>query len=323
MKKNLLVTGGSGFVGTNLLKEFSKLKKYRVFSTYFKARNFYKVAKVNYIKVNLENPKNCQKICKNMNIVVMCAANSSGAAVIDKTPLVHLTPNIRMNLNMLEAAHYQGVEKFVFISSNTVYPVNNFAMKETDAKFNFFEKYYIVGWMKRFSEVVCEIYSKKIKNPMKTIIIRPGNLYGPHDKFDLEKAKVIPSLIVKAANRQNPFNVWGNGKDLKDFLYIKDFCGILTKIINKNNMHFDILNIASGKSVTINKVLKILLKIENLKNIKILYDESKPTMLPKRLISISKIKNELKYRRFTTLKQGLKKTLNWYKKNYDYYKNPV
>ena len=88
-------------------------------------------------------------------------------------------------------------------------------------------------------------------------------------------------------------------------------------------MYFNVLNIESGKSVTINKVLKILLKIENLKNIKILYDESKPTMLPKRLISISKIKNELKYRRFTTLKQGLKKTLNWYKKNYDYYKNTI
>jgi GDP-L-fucose synthase len=250
MKKNLLVTGGSGFIGVNLLKELSKLKKYKITATYFKAKNFYKVNNVKYIKTDLEKLKNCHKVCKNIDIIVMCAANSSGAAVMDKTPLVHLTPNIRMNLNMLEAAYSQGVRKFIFISSNTVYPVSNFAMRESDAKFDFFEKYHVVGWMKRFSEIVCEIYSKKIKNPMQTIIVRPGNLYGPHDKFDPTKAKVIPSLIAKIVNRQNPINVWGNGKDLKDFLYIDDFCRALIKIINLNT-DFNIFNIASGKSITI------------------------------------------------------------------------
>jgi GDP-L-fucose synthase len=312
MKKNLLVTGGSGFIGINLLKELSKLKKYKITATYFKAKNFYKVNQVNYVKTDLENLRNCLKICKNMDIIVMCAANSSGAAVMEKTPLVHLTPNVRMNLNMLEAAYSQGVGKFIFISSNTVYPVSNFAMKETDAKFDFFEKYHVVGWMKRFSEIVCEIYSKKIKNPMKTIVVRPGNLYGPYDKFDPEKAKVIPSLITKIVNRQNPINVWGNGKDLKDFLYIDDFCRLLTKIINLNT-DFNIFNIASGKSITVKDVLKILMKIENLKNTSVFYDLSKPTMIPKRLISISKIKKEFTYKSLISIEEGLKRTLKWYK----------
>jgi len=312
MKKNLLVTGGSGFIGINLLKELSKLKKYKITATYFKAKNFYKVNQVNYVKTDLENLRNCLKICKNMDIIVMCAANSSGAAVMEKTPLVHLTPNVRMNLNMLEAAYSQGVGKFIFISSNTVYPVSNFAMKETDAKFDFFEKYHVVGWMKRFSEIVCEIYSKKIKNPMKTIVVRPGNLYGPYDKFDPEKAKVIPSLITKIVNRQNPINVWGNGKDLKDFLYIDDFCRLLTKIINLNT-DFNTFNIASGKSITIKEVLKILMKIENLKNTRVFYDLSKPTMIPKRLISISKIKKEFTYKSLISIEEGLKRTLKWYK----------
>jgi GDP-L-fucose synthase len=312
MKKNLLVTGGSGFIGINLLKELSKLKKYKITATYFKAKNFYKVNQVNYVKTDLENLRNCLKICKNMDIIVMCAANSSGAAVMEKTPLVHLTPNVRMNLNMLEAAYSQGVGKFIFISSNTVYPVSNFAMKETDAKFDFFEKYHVVGWMKRFSEIVCEIYSKKIKNPMKTIVVRPGNLYGPYDKFDPEKAKVIPSLITKIVNRQNPINVWGNGKDLKDFLYIDDFCRLLTKIINLNT-DFNIFNIASGKSITVKDVLKILMKIENLKNTRVFYDLSKPTMIPKRLISISKIKKEFTYKSLISIEEGLKRTLKWYK----------
>ena len=320
MKKNLLVTGGSGFIGVNLLKELSKLKKYKITATYFKAKNFYKVNKVKYIKTDLEKLKNCYKVCKNIDIIVMCAANSSGAAVMDKTPLVHLSPNIRMNLNMLEAAYSQGVRKFIFISSNTVYPVSNFAMREIDAKFDFFEKYHVVGWMKRFSEIVCEIYSKKIKNPMKTIIVRPGNLYGPYDKFDPAKAKVIPSLIAKIVNRQNPINVWGNGKDLKDFLYIDDFCRALIKIINLNT-DFNTFNIASGKSITIKEVLKILMKIENLRNTRIFYDLSKPTMIPKRLISISKIKKQFAYKSLISIEEGLKRTLNWYKEKKIYDRN--
>jgi GDP-L-fucose synthase len=324
MKKNLLVTGGSGFIGTNLLKALTKLNRYKITATYFSSKNFYKVKNVKYIKTNLENPKSCLKIAKNIDIIVMCAANSSGAAVMEKSPLVHLTPNIRMNLNMLEAGHFYSVSKFIFISSNTVYPVSDLAMKESDAQFNFFEKYHIVGWMKRFSEIVCEIYSKKIKNKMKTIIIRPGNLYGPHDKFDPKKSKVIPSLISRISARQDPINVWGDGKDLKDFLYIDDFCNILVKIINRVNS-FEIYNVASGKSVTIQKILKILIKIENLNNNKIYYDVSKPTMIPKRLISIMKIKKQFKFKPSISLHEGLARTVKWYKKKriYDNHKNTV
>ena len=324
MKKNLLVTGGSGFIGTNLLKAITKLNRYKITATYFSSKNFHRVKNVKYIKTNLENPKTCLKIAKNIDIIVMCAANSSGAAVMEKSPLVHLTPNIRMNLNMLEAAHFYSVSKFVFISSNTVYPVSNLSMKERDAQFNFFEKYQIVGWMKRFSEIVCEIYSKKIKNKMKTIIIRPGNLYGPYDKFDPKKSKVIPSLISKISARQNPINVWGDGKDLKDFLYIDDFCNILIKIINRVNS-FEIYNVANGKSVTIKKILKILMKIENLKNNKIYYDVSKPTMIPKRLINIKKIKKQFKFKPSISLEEGLARTIKWYKKEkiYDHNKNAV
>ena len=86
--------------------------------------------------------------------------------------------------------------------------------------------------MKRFSEILCNIYSTKINNPMKTIVIRPGNLYGPYDKFDKEKSKVIPSLIRKIVEKQNPLEV-GVMEGFKRFLYIEDFCNAVIKIIKK------------------------------------------------------------------------------------------
>jgi len=242
----------------------------------------------------------------------MCAANSSGASVIQERPLTHLNPNVIMNLNMLEAAHQCKVKKFIFISSNVVYPVTKNYVKENDAKFKFYYKYYVAGWTKRFLEVVCDIYSNKINNPMQTIIIRPGNLYGPYDKFEDKKSKVIPALIKKTFKKK--IKVWGDGKDIKDFLYIDDFVKILLKIVNKIN-YFDIFNIAYGKSISINKLLGLIIKIRKINNLDIIYDNSKPKMIPERFISVSKIKKQFGFKPKTDIFRGLVKTINWYKNN--------
>ena len=246
----------------------------------------------------------------------MCAANSSGAAVIENSPLAHFDPNLIMNINMLRASHNSSVDKFIFISSNTVYPVTDYPVTEDDVNNTFFEKYHIVGWMKRFGEISCDIYSNKINNAMSTLVIRPGNLYGPYDKFDPEKSKVIPSLIRKIANREFPLQVWGDGNDIKDFIYIDDFIDGLLKATEKSKF-YDIFNICGGQSVTIKDVINNLLKIEKLSNAEVYYDITKPTMIPLRLISGEKAKNEIDFVAKTSLQMGLKKTIDWYKKNND------
>ena len=310
--KKILVLGGSGFLGTNLLQKLIKRNK-NITATYFKNKKFKKLRGVKYKKVNLENIEECRKITKNKEIVIMCAANSSGAAIIKKDPLSHLDSNVIMNLNTLKACYFNKVKKFVFISSNTVYPQSKKSMKEDDINYELYKSYFIVGWMKLFSEKLCEIYSKKLKNKMVTLIIRPGNLYGPFDKFDIIKSKVIPSLIRKFCNKNEKVDVWGDGKDIKDFLYIDDFCDVLIKIINKSKTH-NTYNVASGKSVSINHIISILSKLTTNKK-KIKYSRNMPTMIPFRKISISKIKKEFGFKENTSLSQGLNYTLQWYKKN--------
>ena len=311
--KNILVTGGSGFIGSNILKKIHKLNL-NIFSTYYKNNNFHKFKNVKYIKTNLEIEKNCVSICKNIDLVIMCAANSSGANIIAKNPLIHLVPNIRMNLNMLDSAHKNNVKKFLFISSNTVYPFTNKPVLESDVNYSIYEKYFIVGWMKLFSEIMCNMYSTKISKKMITIILRPGNLYGPYDKFDTEKSKVIPALIKRFIEKSNPIDVWGDGKDIKDFLYIDDFVNGLIRIVNNCNKH-EIFNIASGRPTTINQIIKILKKLEGNKFTKINYILDKPTMIPLRLININKIKKKINFKQTTSLTIGLKKTILWYRKN--------
>ena len=113
--KKVVVAGGSGFVGTNLLIRIKK-ECTNLSANYFESKKFKRVQGVKYLKLDLKNKKDCLKLCKNASIVIMCAANSSGAAVMNSSPLSHLSPNIIMNTNMLEAAYECSVEKFVFIS---------------------------------------------------------------------------------------------------------------------------------------------------------------------------------------------------------------
>ena len=159
--KRVLVTGASGFIGTNLVRKLTNLGAI-VRGTIHESDPQEVLSGVEYSTFDLLKMENCFKATKDMDYVFMAAANSSGAAIMETTPLVHLTPNVVMNSQMLAASYENKVKKFCFISSNTVYPLTDFAVKEEDVTNEFYEKYFIVGWMKRFSEIMCEMYSNKI-----------------------------------------------------------------------------------------------------------------------------------------------------------------
>ena len=312
--KKVLVAGAAGFVGSHLTQRLVNSGAI-VRGTIHKSNPLLEIDDVDYIKVNLEIASDCELATKNIDYVFMCAANSSGAEVMTKSPLVHLTPNVIMNSQMLAASYTNSVKKFCFISSNTVYPLTDFAVSEDDVTGEFFEKYFIVGWMKRFSELMCEMYATKISKPMPTLIVRPGNLYGPLDKYKKSESKVIAALIRRAYERENPFEVWGDGEDIKDFLYIDDFIDALLETFPKSN-NFDIFNIASGVPVTIKEILKHIIDISNNGDIEVNFDTTKPTMIPKRMIDISKISRLIGWNPKTSINQGLKLTFEWYADTY-------
>jgi len=312
----VLVTGGTGFVGINLINRLLD-EGANIRATLHDKDPVIVDDRIEYVRGDLRLEEDCQKVVDGMDYIFMCAANTSGAKVMASTPLVHLTPNMLMNIQMLQAAYSAKVKKFLFVSTNTVYPLTDFPVKESDVTNNFYESYHIVAWMKRFTEIVCEMYSNRIKEPMKTIVVRPGNLYGPYDKFDWEKSKVIPAIMRRAIERHDPFEVWGDGMDLKDFLYIDDCIDGLMLAMEKLE-EFEPINIASGIPVTIRDVLAQILKSADYDDADVQYDSSKPTMIPKRMIDISLAKEKLGFEPKVSLQDGIKRTVEWYR---EYYKN--
>ena len=308
---NVLVTGGAGFVGVNLIKRLLDLGA-KVSATLHTKPAVVQDPRVRYVQTDLRRPEDCSAAVRGADYVFMCAANTSGAAVMAKTPLAHLTPNVLMNVSMLDAAYQAGVKKFLFISSNTVYPLTDFPVKEDDVTNEFYKSYFIVAWMKRFTEIVCEMYATKIAKPMQVCVVRPANIYGEYDDFEWETSHVIPALIRKVVERHKPLEVWGDGTDLKEFIYVQDFITGMLLAMEKIE-GFDPINIATGRPCTVRDVLAALLKVDRFDDANIVYDTSKPTMIPKRLIDVLKARDELGFEAAVSLEDGLRRTVDWYR----------
>ncbi len=309
----VLVAGGAGFIGTNLIERLVDMGA-DVTATLHSREPQLKLAAVKYVKCDLLKAEDCDRVVAGHDYVFMCAANTSGAAVIERNPLTHFTPNLIMNLSMLDACHRSGVKKFLFISSNVVYPETDRPVKEEDVTGEFFGKYVVAARMKRFSEIACETYATTGQDALKVCVVRPGNIYGEYDDFEEATSHVIPALIRKVVERLAPLEVWGDGNDEKDFIYVGDFIDGMILAMEKVDSP-DPINIATGTSVTIRHVLGHLLRAGNYEDAEITYLSSKPTMIPRRLIDVTRARDLLGFEASTPLEEGLAKTLQWYEKN--------
>ena len=245
-----------------------------------------------------------------------CAGSTSGAFTIEKTPLVHVTPNIVMNSQLLEAAYFARVKKFSWIGSSTGYPPsgNRLVKEEEMMEGEPYDKYFYVGWMKRYTEVLCRTYSERLKNPMTTVVLRPTNIYGEYDDFEFETSHVFAALIRRIVERCNPIEVWGTGEDVRDLIYIGDFIEALLLAMKKIDS-YNPINIGSGKGYSIKELLRMMLEIDGYRDAKVVFDSSKPTTIPVRLIDTTKAKALLGFRAKTGLEEGIKNTFKWYREN--------
>lgn len=316
----ILITGGAGLVGQNLTNKLVEAGYTNIRVHLHTRQPRIKHDIVEYVTGNLMEYANCMEITKDVGIVIHAAASTSNAVDTVQDPLAHVTPNVAMNNFLIDSAYRNKVSKYIFISSNTVYPPKgDEPVVETDFLFDEpYPVYFPVGWMKRYAEVQCELYAKYLPNPMTTVVIRPANLFGPHDKYDFAKCHVTPATIRKVADNMNPIPVWGDGTELRDLLYIDDFIEALQLVIEKQET-YDVFNVGCNDVYSVNDVLATMKQLVGNDN-PIEYVKGKPSMIPTRRIDSNKINRVLGWSAKTPLAAGLKKAHDWYLANKDEFK---
>jgi GDP-L-fucose synthase len=266
------------------------------------------------MRADLTVPDDCRRAVDGMDFVFMCAASTSGAAVITATPLTHVTPNVVMNAQVLDAAYTAGVKKLLFISSSAAYPPTDDRPVAEDEMFEGdpYDVYFGAGWMKRYAEVLCRTYATKISRPMPTVVVRPSNAYGPHDKFDFGTSHVTAALIRRVVERHRPLEVWGTGDDVRDLIYIDDLIDGMLCAFERDEPHL-VVNLASGTGVSVREILRTLLELDDYGDAEVRFDPSKPRTIPVRLIDTGYAKRALGFEARVELREGLRRTVRWYR----------
>jgi GDP-L-fucose synthase len=151
---------------------------------------------------------------------------------------------------------------------------------------------------------------------MITVVIRPSNIYGPLDDYDFATSHVMAAMIRKVAERHNPIIMWGDGNDIRDLIYIDDFIDAVILAAEKVNT-YDPINIGAGIGNRLIEILQMIMKTDNYNDAVIKYDTSKPSMIPVRLIDIAKAEKTIGFSPKIGLRDGIGRTLQWYRGKYD------
>ena len=310
--KRVLVTGGSGFVGTHIVEELLK-QGARVRVPVHRRPMMIKDDRIEIVKADLTRLEDGLSAAEGMDYVFHAAGAIAAAGVTAASPVgsMHaITANLVLTAQILEAAWSAGVQRFLVFSSSTGYPAADHPVREEEL---WTEPphpvYFGYGWMRRYLERLSEFVVSK--SQMKIALVRPTAVYGPRDDFDFATGHVIPALIRKAVERQNPYLVWGNGNEVRDFLHVRDLArGCLLAL--EKHAACDPVNIGYGKGVSIRQIVDLILKAAHYENAKVEYNHSKPTTIPFRMVDISKAKRLLGFEPKISLADGLKETLEWY-----------
>ena len=319
----ILITGGAGLIGSNVVKKFVNLG-YEVHI----ADNLWRGSIENLIEnkkpiIDLESQFNqfdlrdyqqCLEASKGMDVVIHLADIVAGINFVFSNELFLYRANIIMNSNILDASIQNKVKKYIYVGTACSYPedlqseLNPPPFKEEDAYPASPESAY--GWSKLMGEYECELANQEGR--IETGVLRLHNVYGPPCEMSPEKSQVIPALCRKAINYpKEEFIVWGSGKQRRAFLYVDDVVEAIVSLLKKG-MNNGVIQIGPNKSHSIADIAKKIVQLSG-KEIYICFDPNKPEGDKDRTADSSKAKKILGWQQKISIDEGLDRTYSWAK----------
>ena len=311
--RTMLVAGAAGFVGTNFLQRVADQPGVTVIAVYHERMPIVEGCNIQYVQSDLRNVDHCHELMNHVDQVFMFAGRLSTAVVLKNNPLGPVTENTVINLNMLEAAFLSEVKSYVWLSSSTGYPQRSSPLQEHE----FFEEhppspYESVGWMSRYIEIIADLYARRSNGRLAVSSLRPAGMYGPYDDFEFETCHALPAIMRRVLECRDSIEIWGSGKDERDYIFVDDVvdaCLMAAQAVTGSIS----LNIGSGKTHSLNELLRLMLRWESQEHVSLIYrgDVGLPVM--RRAIDCDKAQKELSFEAKTDIQQGLQATMKWWR----------
>ena len=316
MKKKLLVCGSTGFIGRNTAEAFAADGSFEVYGTYFRSKPL-ESGGIKMIKADLTDKDDVSKAIEGKDIVIQAAAITSGAKEIMSKPQYHVTDNAVMNALIFRGSFEHKVSHLIFPSCTTMYASGEEPIKETDFDANreIFSGYFGGAWTKIYNEKMCEFFSRH--GETKFTVARHSNIYGPYDKYDLERSHFFGATVTKVMTAKDgeKIVVWGEGKEERDLLYVSDLVDFFKLAISKQGEKFALVNVGGGASHSIDELVRKIIALSG-KDLSVEYDRAKPSIKTKIRLNSGKAKELFGWTPKTGLETGIQRTISWYKKYY-------
>ena len=301
--KRIVVTGGTGFLGSHLIDRLEQAKCRNVFTPKSSEYDLTRIDAIDRLFTE-HQPE----------VLIHLAAVVGGIGANRANPGRFFYENAIMGIQLIEAARRYGTEKTVVAGTICAYPkftpvpfreeeLWNGYPEETNAPY---------GLAKKMMLVQCQAYREQYG--MNAIFLLPVNLYGPRDNFDLQSSHVIPALIRKCVEAvqagREEIVLWGDGSPTREFLYVEDAAeGIL--LATEQYDKADPVNLGSGMEISIRDLATMIARMTGFTG-RITWDTSQPNGQPRRCLEVSKAEREFGFRAATPFEVGLRKTIDWY-----------
>lgn len=304
--KRILVTGGAGFLGKQVVAELIKA-----------GANADKITIPRSKDYDLTVWENCQKVVANQDVIIHLAAHVGGIGLNREKPAELFYDNLMMGTQLIHAAYQAGVEKFTCVGTICAYPkftpvpfkeedLWNGYPEETNAPYGIAKKALLV-----------QLESYRLQYGFNGIYLLPVNLYGPEDNFDTRSSHVIPALIRKVHEAQQKSDkilpVWGDGSPTREFLYSNDAArGIVmgTQLYDSSAP----VNLGTNFEITIKDLTELICELMAFEG-ELVWETDKPNGQPRRCLDTSKAKEAFGFTANIGLREGLKNTIEWYRAN--------
>jgi len=304
--KRILVTGGAGFLGRQVIAQLAKAGADEQKITVPRSRDY-----------NLLSLENCQRAVDQQDIVIHLAAHVGGIGLNQVKPAELFYDNLMMGAQLIHAAYQAGVEKFTCVGTICAYPKFTPVPFKEDDLWNGYPEETNAPYGVAKKALLVQLQAYRQQYGFNGIYLLPVNLYGPEDNFDTNSSHVIPALIRKVHEAQlkqeKELRVWGDGSPTREFLYSEDAArGIVMGTQSYNEA--DPVNLGTGYEISIRDLISLICELMEFDG-KIVYETDKPNGQPRRCLDTERAKQAFGFMAEVDFKQGLKNTIDWYRQH--------